>query len=649
MAAPATLTDVIERLRAEGQLTRNTGTNSIKAVRIELSAQTTTLQEMLKIMQAQEARAQLGRAGPDTSVGGGGSGNGGGGGPGPSPSDTNPILAAFDALGMLGMLGKVAAGAIGSALGVVIGQFKTIRVFFPKTVDKLLKPITDFVDNFRARMTALSTNITTKLTQVGAGITTAITFVEGVFSSAAARINSLGVIGKTFTKTVSYIYDTMKIIVKVFTDVGKMIGGAVKTAFSLAGAASSIMTPLKNFLNAVKSVAGAVGKLFVPLGVVLTLFDTIKGIIDGYTQGGILGALQGGITGFFNSLIFGPLDLIKNLVSWVLEKFGFENASKFLDGFSFTEIFTDIVNGLFGFVKTAWNWLSEKFGNLGQSLSQKWEELKIGFANIGDWMWNGINGVWNWIKDKFYGAAEFIANSWNALTNGVASIGSWIWDGIGGIWNWISTKFSGAKEFIVESWDKVTGGVTSIGGWIWGKVEEVWNWIKNMFGDLLGMFPTVEELKQKLLDALPEGLRSFFDGTKEKGSLPPENYVNPVDEFSGFTVPQMRTGSRGFVDFGKSTLAELHGMEAVVPLNTPAGKFLEQNFDDSWQPVMQRIASVETAAIQQQAMSPTIVVNAPTVSPVNNNVTGPTSVSNNRVTAIGGAGTAGVGLGRFAQ
>lgn len=649
MAAPATLTDVIERLRAEGQLTRNTGTNSIKAVRIELSAQTTTLQEMLKIMQAQEIRDQLGRAGPDTSGDGDGSGNGGrGGGPRPPSSGVNPILAAFDALGMLGTLGQIAAGAIGSALGVVIGQFNTIRVFFPKTVDKILKPITDFVDNFRARMTALSTSVTTKLTQVGAGITTAITFVEGVFSSAAARINSLGVIGKTFTKTVSYIYDTMKRIVKVFTDVGKMIGGAVKTAFSLAGAASSIMTPLKNFLNAIKSVAGAVGKLFVPLGVVLTLFDTVKGIIDGYTQGGILGALQGGITGFFNSLIFGPLDLVKNLASWVLEKFGFENASKFLDGFSFTEIFTDIVNGLFGFVKTAWNWLSEKFGNLGESLSQKWEQLKIGFASIGDWMWNGINGVWEWIKGKFSGAAEFIANSWNTLTAGVASIGSWIWRGIGDTWNWISSKFSDVKEFVAESWDKVTGGVASVGVWIWKEVEEVWNWVKNMFGDLLGMFPTVEELKQKLLDALPEGLRSFFDGTKQRGSLPPESYVNPVDEFSGLTVPQMRTGSRGFVDFGKSTLAELHGMEAVVPLNTPAGKFLEQNFDDNWQPVMQRIASVETAAIQQQNMSPTIVVNAPTVAPVNTNVGGSTTVSNQRVTAIG-SGTSGTGLGRFAQ
>jgi hypothetical protein len=693
MATPATLTDVIERLRAEGQLTRNTGTNSIKSVRIELSAQTGALQEMLKIMRVQEERLKLGRAGQDT-------GNGGSDGDSDTPSrspvsDTNPITEALSALQSLSMLGTIAAGAIGSALGVVTGQFKTIRVFFPKTVDKILKPISDFVDNFRNRMTALSASITTKLAQVGAGITTAISFVEGVFSSAAARINSLGMVGKAFTGTISYIYETLKGIVKVFVNVGKMIGGAFKTAFGLADAASSIMTPLKKFLGAIKSVAGAVGKLFVPLGVVLTLFDTINGIITGYTEGGILGALKGGITGFFNSLIFGPLDMLKDLVSWVLEKFGFENASEFLDSFSFAEMYTKIVDGVFGFVETAWNWLSEKFANLREALSQKWEEFRTGAANFGEWISSKLADVWEWLDIKFGNVASFISDSWNTLT----------------------------------------GGVTSIGSWIWEKVSGVWEWIEKMFDDLLGMFPSIDELRNALLDAMPDWMRRLVgapervaaqivdEQLEEQGaeleaardrierSLAGENVYrggetagreedaaiiaelssvveapdprraaiqaqidrlnaerNALIDSSAFSGVEANTsyfdtkiaefqaelfnfrmGTPGFMDFGPGSLAMLHGIEAVVPRNTPAGDFLANNFDGDMNPIMNRIARVETAAIMQQTQSPTIVVSAPTVAPVNSNVTGPTNINNNRVTAIGSGSLGGIGLGRFAN
>lgn len=687
MAAQATLTDVIERLRAEGQLTRNTGTNSIKSVRIELSAQTGALQEMLKIMQSQENRDRLGRAGQDSGSGSGGR-NDADNGPGPdsSTSGINPIIAAFTALRSLGTLGRIAAGAIGSALGVVIGQLNTIRAFFPKTVDKIVKPITDFVDNFRARMTALSTSITTKLTQVGTTITTAIAFVESVFSSVAARINSLGKLGRGFTGTVSYIYETLKRIVKVFTDVGKIIGGAFKTAFNLADAASSIMTPLKKFLGAVRSVAGTVGKLFVPLGVVLTLFDTIKETIRGYTEGGILGALKGGITGFFNSLIFGPLDLVKNLVSWVLEKFGFESASKFLDSFSFTELFTKLVNGVFGFVETAWNWLSEKFGNLGETLSKKWEELKIGFTNIGSWLWSGISGVWDWIKRKFSGPLEFITTSWNTLTNGVSSIGSWIWS----------------------------------------KIEGVWIWIRDMFDDLFGMFPTIDELRQQLLEQMPDWMRKLVGAPERAASAIIDEELNErraESEAAGDRIARSLAGENvyTFSESGgrEADAAIVAEMEKVVNAPNPRIAILQEKIaekeaeraaleesasasgvtaDTTYYdteiakyraeiskemassisaavlPVpptssgrtdleMLRAATVSIGSIaeNQQAIltmaernalqtsaSPTIIVNAPTVAPVNNNVTGPTSVSNQRVTSIGTGGS-GSGLARFAN
>ena len=45
-----------------------------------------------------------------------------------------------------------------------------------------------------------------------------------------------------------------------------------------------------------------------------------------------------------------------------------------------------------------------------------------------------------------------------------------------------------------------------------------------------------------------------------------------------------RTGTRGFEDFGAGQYAVLHGREAVVPFNTAAGRFLDQYFTENWEP-----------------------------------------------------------------
>jgi hypothetical protein len=82
--------------------------------------------------------------------------------------------------------------------------------------------------------------------------------------------------------------------------------------------------------------------------------------------------------------------------------------------------------------------------------------------------------------------------------------------------------------------------------------------------------------------------------------------------------------------------------------DTLSTKLSTQNFANNLDSVMGRIARVEGAAMSGNQMNPTIVVNAPTVAPVNNRVTGATNVSNQRVTSVGtGAGMSGIG--RFAN
>lgn len=448
MAIQATLSDVIERLRAEGRLTRHAGEVSIRSLKIELSAQNFFLSEILKIMQAQEERFKLGRAGQDTGTGGP---------PVPPPvppvppappppgSGLNDILAAFGALRGLGVLAQAAVVAIGGTLGVVIGQFKAIQLIFPKTVGSIIKQITDFSTSLTARLRALANSITQSFT------TTAVNFgnqLRTAFSSAASRINQLGKVGKAFTGTISTIAETMGRITNNFLDVIKFIKNAVTTSSSLGSAFSSVMTPLNKFLGAIKSVAKVVGRIFVPITIALTVFDTIQGIIDGYTDGGILGALEGGITGFFNSLIFGPLDMLKDLVSWIAGKLGFENFAAILDSFSFSELFSAMVSSLFDGVKGVFAVITDLF-TFGEE-----DMTALGLlGKLTDFLFAGVNMSINFVKGLF-----------------------------------------GFEE---------TDEPFKLQDWIVGIVNDIWNF----FADIL---PSIEDIEKSVLSIMPDWMRKLI-------------------------------------------------------------------------------------------------------------------------------------------
>lgn len=656
MATQATLSHVIALMRQEGHLTRDTGVNSIKTVRIELSRQTSAMREMLKIMQAQEERFRLGRAGQDSNTGAPPVG------PPPAPPPPpvpppglglNDILAAFGALSRLGALGQIAAVAIGGALGVVIGQFKAIQLIFPKTVGSIITKITDFSTSLTARLRALANSITQSF------IATAANFgnqLRAAFSNAAGRINQLGKVGKAFTGTISTIADAMGRITNNFIDVVKLIKNAIKTSSSLSSAFSSVMTPLNKFLGAIKAVAKVVGRIFVPITIALTIFDTIKGIIDGYVEGGILGALAGGIKGLFNSLIFVPLDLLKSAVAWIAGKLGFDETAEFLKSFSFTELFTKMVDGIFGFLEKAWEWIKPIFTDPAAVLAEGWRLLTGGVENLGSWILGKVEGVWNWITGIFSNLADMLPSMEELRTTILNLMPDWMRKMVG-------APERTAGEIVNEKMQENKAELDA------AKARVA---LSESGGNAYSMFTTEESGREKDKETIarlsatvdaPNPEIAMIDQTlntlrSERATL----FQTALDNEStsgAYVKPDTTALDASIAEYealkAKSTSPDL--LESKMP-GAPYAMIASRREIPSNDVAINlaremiaankvRLDRVEQSEIGRSG-SPTIVVNAPTVAPVNNNVTGPTNVSNQRVTSIG-TGSGMSGLGRFAN
>ena len=657
MATQATLSDVIERLKAEGQLTRNTGTNSLKAVRVELSSQTNILKDMLAIMQAQEARFQLGRASQDNA-------------PATTPrtpradsptkndenrSSTSDILVALLALRSLGNLGKLAVVAIGGALGAVIADFKSIRTVFPKTMGRLVKDIGDLATNITERLTILSNAIKSGISTATTNITAAIvafgSWIRGVFSTTGNAINSLGRSGKIFTGIITAVTGSISSITNTFLSVGKSATIAAKTAIDLGSAFSRLFSPIKSMLGAITATTKSAGKIFVPLNLIMVGIDTIRGAMEGFASGGTLGGIKGAILGFFNSLVSAPLDLVKNIVSWVAKKLGFENFSEFLDSFSFTELITTGVNAIFSFVDSAWEWVKEKLSNPVEKLKEMWKITTDGVSNMGSWMWEQVKGVWDWIVGVFGKLTEMLPSMEDLQKAILEQMPDWLRKLVGAperaASQIVDEQLEANRAELAEAQARLAEGKYSRMNPLGPSQKDDEALVEKLQAVVEAPNPQIAVIQQKLATLAIER-QALIDSVAGSGVEANTSFFDSEISKYQALMGSYRNGTKGFMDFGPGSLAMLHGIEAVVPRNTPAGEFLAQNFDDNFMPIMQRIASVESAAMTGNQTAPIIITNAPTVAPVNNNVTGPTNINNSRVTAIGN-GSGGSGLGRFAN
>ena len=364
----------------------------------------------------------------------GGDGDGGAGEP-PDFTLPNQTVAG---LGLA--LGAIAL-AIGGGLGLIQGQIKAIRAY-----TKALVPgsFTKMIDNMKAswstRIANIKTGISTRITALGTSIGALLDDLKLRFA-----VNPETTLGKAIARikgVFSILGQRIQNIIKPIVTVSTMIGETIRPALSKVRLFfSGIGNKVKLFGSIVKRIAGIVGKVFAPIAIVMTAWETITGFIEGWKEDGILGGLEGAITGFFTSLVTIPLDLVKDAVAWVLKKFGWDEEAEALKSFSFTDLFKKAIGAVFDVFKGAVNWVKKLFKDPVAAIKDLWNGLYGEEGIINTIVWKPISKVINWVMEKFgwkdddpnapdFDLFTYVSGVWTTIVDkvkkGFQDFGNWI-------------------------------------------------------------------------------------------------------------------------------------------------------------------------------------------------------------------------------
>jgi hypothetical protein len=387
-------------------------------------------------------------------------------------------------------IGLILAGLLGVTVGVVSGWLKAIKGFYklltPASIQKAVANTLKGIQNiFRSIVTVIRTQIT--------AVSLAITKQFNVLKNTLGKIFGTG---SRLGKAVSIIGARVSGLVKIFTDAGEIIKSLLAGPISKVGEVFKLIRGyFTSFSKIVGVVARIVSRLFAPLIVIMTIWDTVKGAIEGFEKEGIIGGIKGAITGFFNSLIFGPLDMIKDAVAWVLGAFGFDKAEEVLKNFSFSKLFTDLVDGFFTLVTDIVGWVKKQFGFTGEGMPS-FTDIVLGLMTL----------PYNLLKTVVGKIAGFFG------------------------FDQVKETLEGFdfKKLITDVIDSMTEVVTMAADWIIGKFKSAGETISDIVPD---MDATTQFLKSVLQNVLPvaDSSGSWYDINNLVAAAIPDS----IYEFAG--------------------------------------------------------------------------------------------------------------------
>lgn len=278
--------------------------------------------------------------------------------------------------GVAGLLSGMVAGFVKQLFAPFYSVLKTSKLY--TKVSGLFLTIGKFFDDvvLRLKSSKIFNGISFGLEKIGA-------LINGIKSS-----KLFGLLGKIFSifgnspilRTLSSITGVVSSGVGILSDILGGVSHFFKVGVKLGGVLA------KPLLLITKPLAAALKFLGGPFTFALTgIVSGIMGAIDGFKSGGLIGGLKGFLVGAFDGLVGGLLDLVKDGISWISEKLGFSEFSKFLDSFSFTDLYSKyIIDPIFKMYETVGKFIGDIPGLVADFFTTLPSKLSELFSAAGD-------------------------------------------------------------------------------------------------------------------------------------------------------------------------------------------------------------------------------------------------------------------------
>jgi len=267
--------------------------------------------------------------------------------------DLRPFLA-----GLIPGIGALLAGLSGAILASFDETFNDIArsfvTFGTKIGEKTRGLVTSFLKAFGPEGRIGKLFLVDKLVGEQGKLTQLVT--KAISSAKTSMLISLGLLGED-GKEIAIVKKGVQGAFNPLTKFNERLQALFGPESRLGKATTAIkeaftFTEESKVFKILSTLGDILKKIFVPIGIIFTAYDTVKGTLDGYEKAGGIGAVIGGITGFFESVIGAPANLLKSAVSYILGFFGFKEAEKWLDeNVDFEKMISDIGDGLINFLQ----------------------------------------------------------------------------------------------------------------------------------------------------------------------------------------------------------------------------------------------------------------------------------------------------------
>jgi len=290
--------------------------------------------------------------------------------------------------GLKGLIPKTDGGLsklLGLGLGLLLAPF-VMFIEFIRELGRTLNFLTKgkaakWLDDFKTRFKDFFKNIFKRIknSKLGKFIGSIVTKVKLFFSGIFDKLKN-SKLGKFIGGILSKLKNS-KIFKSISSLFQKVFGGGGKGFFSrLSGIFKSIVKfatggPFKMIMGFAKGIGRILGKVFLPITILMGIFDFVKGFMRGYEEGGIVEGIKQGVMDLVDGLIGNIIRMLMWIPTKLAEWLGLDNLATAIGEYT-DDVFagiSEIFSGLVDFVKALFTWDTEA---MSESFGKVWDGIK---------------------------------------------------------------------------------------------------------------------------------------------------------------------------------------------------------------------------------------------------------------------------------